>query len=162
MKEGQEENDKLYRDIQAQAKDNKEDIYKIDDDMEKQKQKKMQQENGYKFGKFLNNDSVGYDQQNFQVQKDNIKFTMLNDAANDRYIIVENTYEYQKYFILEYDETRSQIGIGNHLQVTQYVKVNVNIQTGITGRGERGIDIDTKEFIALKNIIHFNCQNPFG
>jgi hypothetical protein len=35
MKEGQEENDKLYKDIQAQAKDNKEDIYKIDDDMEK-------------------------------------------------------------------------------------------------------------------------------
>jgi len=40
------------------------------------------------------------------------------------------------------------------------VKVNVNIQ--VTGRGERGIDIDTKEFIALKNIIHFNCFNPFG
>jgi len=63
--------------------------------MEKQKQKKMQQENGYKFGKFLNNISVGgEDQQNIQVQKDNIKFTMLHDAANDRYIIVENTYEY--------------------------------------------------------------------
>lgn len=42
------------------------------------------------------------------------------------------------------------------------MKVNVNIYTGITGRGERGIDIDTKEFIALKNIIHFNCFNPFG
>ena len=36
--------------------------------MEKQKQKKMQQENGYKFGKFLNNISVGgEDQQNIQV-----------------------------------------------------------------------------------------------
>lgn len=80
--------------------------------MEKQKQKKIQQENGYKFGKF-SNASIDYD--DLKVKKDTIKFTMLHDAANDRYIIVENTYEYQKYFILEYDDTRSTNGIGNHI-----------------------------------------------
>lgn len=105
--------------------------------------------------------TVDHDE-SLKVKKDTIKFTMLHDNANDRYIIVENTYEYQKYFILEYDDTRCNSGMGSTIQVTQYVKVNVNIQTGITGRGERGIDIDTKEFIALKNIIHFNCDNPFG
>jgi len=36
----------------------------------------------------------------------------------------------------------------------------LNIGTVITGRGHRGIEVDTKEFIALKNIVLFNCDDP--
>lgn len=92
IKQGQLESDKIYKDLQQL--ENKENIYKVDDDdMEKQKQKKIQNENGYKFGKFGTNTSVNHEE-NLKVKKDTIKFTMLHDAANDRYIIVENTYEY--------------------------------------------------------------------
>jgi len=72
------------------------------------------------------------------------------------------TYELHKYFILEYDESKANNGIGNHLTVTQYTEVSVNLGTAASGRGQRGIEIDAKEFMALRNIIHFNCLNPFG
>ena len=91
IKQGQLESDKIYKDLQQL--ENKENIYKVDDDMEKQKQKKIQHENGYKFGKFGTNVSLDHEE-NLKVKKDTIKFVMLHDAANDRYIIVENTYEY--------------------------------------------------------------------
>lgn len=47
------------------------------------------------------------------------------------------------------------------LQVTQYVIVNLNIGTKQFGRGKRGIETDTKEFMALRNLVHFYCANPF-
>ena len=28
-------------------------------------------------------------------------------------------------------------------------------------RANRGIDVDTKEFMALRNLVHFYCNNPF-
>jgi hypothetical protein len=39
IKQGQLESDKIYKDLQQL--ENKENIYKVDDDMEKQKQKKI-------------------------------------------------------------------------------------------------------------------------
>ena len=32
---------------------------------------------------------------------------MIYERQNDRFIICEQTYEYQKYYILEYDESRA-------------------------------------------------------
>jgi len=46
--------------------------------------------------------------------------------------------------------------------VTQYTVISINLGTATIGRGQRGIEIDTKEFMAMRNIIHFNCYNPFG
>jgi len=40
--------------------------------------------------------------------------------------------------------------------------MNVNVGTSLSGRGQRGIEIDAKEFIAMRNIVHFNCANPFN
>jgi len=37
----------------------------------------------------------------------------------------------------------------------------VNVGTKQFGRGKRGIDIDTKEFMALRNLVHFYSPNPF-
>ena len=52
------------------------------------------------------------------VTKDNIRFSMLFDRDNNRFLVEEASYEVKKYFVLEYDEDRAENGIGNHLQVT--------------------------------------------
>ena len=97
-----------------------------------------------------------------KVNKGNIKFTMFFDRDEERFVIHESSYELQKYFILEYDQDRAKTGIGNHLTVTMYTLVNVTVGTAGIGRGQRGIEVDTKELMALRNIVHFNCVNPFG
>ena len=38
----------------------------------------------------------------------------------------------------------------------------MNIETYKTARKQRGIDIDSKEFVALRNTVHFNCQHPLS
>lgn len=45
--------------------------------------------------------------------------------------------------------------------VTVYTVVGTNLLTADIGRGHRGIEIDTKETMAMRNIVHFNCVNPF-
>lgn len=45
--------------------------------------------------------------------------------------------------------------------VTVYTVVSTNLLTAEIGRGRRGIEIDTKEVMAMRNIVHFNCINPF-
>ena len=90
-----------------------------------------------------------------------MKFIFLTDKENERFIICEETYELIRFFILEYDESRAANGIGNHLLVTQYTTVATNWTTSVIGRGQRGLDIDLKEFQAMRNIIHFCCINPF-
>jgi hypothetical protein len=42
-----------------------------------------------------------------------------------------------------------------------FTTIALNVGTAQTGRGQRGIEIDAKEFIALRNIVHFNSANPF-
>jgi hypothetical protein len=54
------------------------------------------------------------------------------------------------------------MGVGNHLMVTMYTIVGTNLLTAEIGRGQRGIKVDTKEIMAMRNIVHFNCINPFG
>ena len=39
--------------------------------------------------------------------------------------------------------------------------VEVNRGTRDVGRGKRGIEIDLKEFMALRNLVHYYCPNPF-
>ena len=97
-----------------------------------------------------------------KINKENMKFVFICDKDNERFIICEETYELIRYFVLEYDESRVGNGIGPHLLVTLYTTVSTNWTTSVIGRGQRGLDIDTKEFQALRNIIHFNCYNPFG
>jgi hypothetical protein len=97
----------------------------------------------------------------FKVSRDKIKFTMFYDKEQERFFICENAYELQKYFVLEYDEQKAMSGTGNHLMVTVYTVVSTNLLTAEIGRGKRGIEIDTKEVMAMRNIVHFNCQNPF-
>lgn len=60
------------------------------------------------------------------VTRDNIKFSMVYDRQNTRFLVEEASYEMKKYFILEYDEERAENGIGNHLQVTQYTTIIPN------------------------------------
>lgn len=96
------------------------------------------------------------------INKTKVKFTMFYDKNEDRYYVVENSYEIQKYFVLEFDEARANNGFGNNLSVIQYTIMNVNVGTSLSGRGQRGIEIDAKEFIAMRNIVHFNCANPFN
>lgn len=69
------------------------------------------------------------------VNRDNIKFTVLYDRFEERYLVSESTYELQKYWVLEYDDSRANHGVGNHLQVTQFTEVMVNVGTASIGRG---------------------------
>jgi len=51
------------------------------------------------------------------INKSKVKFTMFYDKNEDRYYVVENSYEIQKYFVLEFDEARANNGFGNNLSV---------------------------------------------
>lgn len=96
------------------------------------------------------------------LNKDNIKVFGVFDRKNNRYIIAEKTYEVQKYYVLQHDDQRAEMGLDDVLQVIQYVCVQINIGTKKYGRGKRGIDVDTKEFMALRNLVHFYSPNPFN
>jgi hypothetical protein len=87
---------------------------------------------------------------------------MFYDKSEERFYICENSYELQKYFVLEYDDQRARTGLGQHLMVTVYTVIGPNLLTAEIGRGQRGIEVDTREMMAMRNIIHFNCINPFG
>jgi hypothetical protein len=95
------------------------------------------------------------------LNKDNIKVFGIFDRSNNRYIIAEKTYEIQKYYVLQHDPQRSEQGLDDVLQVIQYVCVQVNVGTKQFGRGKRGIEVDTAEFMALRNLVHFYSPNPF-
>lgn len=62
---------------------------------------------------------------------------------------------------MEYDERRASNGVGNSLMVTVYTTVATNVYTADQGRGKRGLEVDVLETNALRNIVHFNCYNPF-
>lgn len=57
----------------------------------------------------IENQKKGHSSENDQIliNKENVKYTMIYERQNDRFIICEQTYEYQKYYILEYDESRA-------------------------------------------------------
>ena len=95
------------------------------------------------------------------VTKNNIKMATVYDTENERFIICEKTYELQKYYVLQYDSARSEQGLPGIVQVIQYVDTQPNIHTRQIGRGKRGLEIDMKEFLALKNLVHFYSPNPF-
>lgn len=63
------------------------------------------------------------------LNRDNIKVFGINDRKNKRYIIVEKTYEVQKYYVLQHDSQRVEQGLEDVLQVIQYVCVQVNVGT---------------------------------
>jgi hypothetical protein len=60
---------------------------------------------------------------------------MFYDKSEERFYICENSYELQKYFVLEYDDQRGNTGYGQHLMVTVYTIVGTNILTAEIGRG---------------------------
>lgn len=62
---------------------------------------------------------------------------------------------------MEYDQLRASNGVGNSLMVTIYTTVATNVYTAEQGRGKRGLEVDVLETNALRNIVHFNCYNPF-
>ena len=64
---------------------------------------------------------------------------MFYEKDEERFFICENSYELQKYFVLEFDEQRRASGMGNHLMVTMYTVVGTNLLTAEIGRGQRGI-----------------------
>ena len=99
--------------------------------------------------------------QTLTLNKDNIKVFGIIDRKNNRYIIAEKTYEVQKYYVLKHDSNRVESGLEDVVQVIQYVSVQLNVGTKQFGRGKRGIDVDTKEFMALRNLVHFYSPNPF-
>jgi len=148
MKLAQKESDKMYMDLVSKNSDN---ISKIKDSLNKVNRKVS----------FLGDHARQLHESEMKVTADQIKFTMFYDKALERFFICENSYELQKYFVLEYDEQRAKSGVGNHLMVTMYTVVGTNLLTAEIGRGQRGIEIDTKEIMALRNIVHFNCINPF-
>lgn len=88
---------------------------------------------------------------------DNIKYSMFYEHSEERFYICENTTEYQKFYVLEHDEKRASNGIGNQLTVTVYTVVATNLMTADFGRGDRGLDVDIQETMALRNVVHFNC-----
>jgi hypothetical protein len=96
-----------------------------------------------------------------KVTRENIKYNMYYEKTEERFIIFENSYELQKYYVLEYDESRARTGVECNLMVTAYTICGINLLTAEVGRGQRGIEVDAKEMIALRNIVHFNCINPF-
>ena len=90
-----------------------------------------------------------------------MKIVTVYDRVTNRYIICEKTYELQKYYIIQFDEDRLDRQLENLVEITSYVVVQVNMGTKQFGRANRGIDVDTKEFMALRNLVHFYCNNPF-
>lgn len=51
---------------------------------------------------------------------------------------------------------------GSKTNVTLFTKVNMNYGTSFAGRGNRGLDIDSKEFMAFRNTVHFNFKNELA
>ena len=50
-------------------------------------------------------------QDSFALNKDNIKVITLYDPQDNRFIICEKTYELQKYYVLQFDEKRAELGL---------------------------------------------------
>lgn len=81
----------------------------------------------------------------------------MYDVHEERFLIYETTAEYDKYYSLKYDEERP-----NHVYITCYTSICKELDLIEYGRGHRGIDVDSKEFIALRNVIIFNCRDVFA
>ena len=81
----------------------------------------------------------------------------MYDDNEARYLIYETTQEYDKYYVLTYDEERP-----NNLYLTCFTSISKDLDLREFGRGHRGIDVDSKEFIALRNVVIFNCRDVFA
>lgn len=81
----------------------------------------------------------------------------MYDNSEERFVVYETTQEYDKYYCLKYDEERP-----GGLHVTCYTSISQELDLKEYGRGHRGIDVDSKEFIALRNVVTFNCRDVFG
>jgi len=81
----------------------------------------------------------------------------MYDDHQERFLIYETTSEHDKYYCLKYDEERP-----NHVYITCYTSVGKELDLREYGRGHRGIDVDSKEFMALRNVVTFNCRDVFA
>ena len=59
--------------------------------------------------------AITQNQSMIAVNKNKVKYTVFYDKPEDRYLVVENSYEMQKYFVLEFDESKVTHGSGNSL-----------------------------------------------
>lgn len=87
---------------------------------------------------------------------------MHSDPDAQRFLVCEDTAEYQRFYVLEYDESRARNGAGNSLSVTVYTTAGTDQTTAQQGRGRRGLEVEQTEISALRNVVHFNSINPFG
>ena len=47
----------------------------------------------------------------FALKKDNIKIIAVYDPENNRYVICEKTYELQKFYVMQFDDQRVNMGL---------------------------------------------------
>ena len=97
----------------------------------------------------------------YRIMRDGIEFVMINDHERQRFLVQEQSEEVSKVFVLRFDEQRAKSGSANHLQVTQYTSIPLDEEHSAS-RGRRGLRADINEFMALRNVISFNCADPFG
>jgi hypothetical protein len=49
--------------------------------------------------------------ESFALKKDNIKIAAVYDPENKRFIISEKTYELQKFYVMQFDDQRAEMGL---------------------------------------------------
>lgn len=49
--------------------------------------------------------------ESFALKKDNIKIAAVYDPENKRFIITEKTYELQKFYVMQFDDQRAEMGL---------------------------------------------------
>jgi len=82
----------------------------------------------------------------------------MYDDQQERFLIYETTTEYDKYYSLKFDDERPTNGVN----ITCFTTICKELDFIEYGRGHRGIDVDSKEFVALRNVIIFNCKDVFA
>jgi hypothetical protein len=81
----------------------------------------------------------------------------MYDEPQERFLIYETTSEYDKYYSLKYDEERP-----DKVYVSCFTSICKDQDLNGYERGHRGIDVDCKEFVALRNVVKFNCRDLFA
>ena len=85
---------------------------------------------------------------------------MVNDTINHRYIVCEETSELTKYIVMEYDQDRGYpCSYGHILLLTQYSEFKSSRFNN--ERPLKYLETEIQEFHGIRNIAHFNCNDPF-